>query len=489
MNLELLILRHYEMKSIVKFNQDKHSPMRSQTNGLLNTEIIFPNKFNKDVKRNSSAKSENKLNYDEESYLRNNDITSFRHKTQLAEDFVAKKVKKLDLKNKVVSSTSFYAEIANETLTEEEKKKTQNKETNETFTENSLASDDFYKNIFENLKSKKTNECKITSLKNYYTKVRYLNRKHSEQRKSDSKMARKIVNTLGLKNTEEVYESNLAKMNNYAEKIHQEALQQQYQHNQQHQLQDSYSIDNEDSFFHASQKELINDEIKLIESSGFEFNNDDENDEEYEEDEIDENENEIEKSTGIIFDPDQYYYNVNYYNQNDNNDTTTSNDNPQNTANSVLKPIRNPLIDVKSIRKYFNIAATPLNLTRKETNLILTKSNTRLNLTNSKSAPDSNTNQHQSELDKEYKNNFYKEFTLYRQNEMKNALTTGTGTTAANALLNMLKTRQKTYLPPTKNRLKEERIKSKNSNSENLSVIAKSTSNLNEKSIDNENDD
>ena len=446
------------MKSILKLNHE-HAPEllnTMTTTAELNTS---PRKYiNKKKRVNSAASdsSENQLKYDDESYLKYNDITSFRHKTQLAEDFFKNK-KAENLRKKVVaSSTSFYEEIREQGAEIHsqlmEKKEDEEIIDNLTDYNNFESSDGFYKSFIDNLKNRKLNESKLTNLKHYYAKVRYLNRKHSEQRKNDNKISKKLINTIEMKNNQDLYESSLIKMNNNCEKPQQKQPKQF----------------REDSFFHSSQKALFETEIKMIESEGevesdINEGGEEEEEEEHEyDDEIDDDENE--KSTEQIqYDPDQFYYNINSYKQNE------------------ISEYKNESIDVKAIRKYFNMADTPLNLSRKEPTLLLTKSKTKINLINSQSAPNAylNSNKNQAELDKEYKNNFYKEFTIYRQNEMKNALAgVGTGASA-------IKLKQKSfYAPNTRNRSKDDL---KDKNAEDLAVIATSasTNNLNDKSSEN----
>jgi hypothetical protein len=441
------------MKSILKLNHEHASELLNTmtTTAEINTS---PRKFiNKKMRVNSAASdsSENQLNYDHESYLKYNDITSFRHKTQLAEDFFKNK-KNENLRKKVVaSSTSFYEEIREAEIAE---LKTDEEINHSSTGLNNLEnSDEFYRNFIDSLKNRKLNESKLTNLKHYYTKVRYLNRKHSEQRKNDNKISKKLINSIELRNNQDVYESSYIKMSTNSEKLHQK---QQKPHDELR----------EDSFFHASQKALFDTEIKMIESEeDSKHEVEQEEDDDYD-DEIDEDENE--KSTDQIqFDQDQLCYNM------------TTSYKQQNEANQNTKEYKNESIDVKAIRKYFNMADAPLNLSRKEPTLLLSKSKTKLNLINSQSAPNAyfNSNKTQNELDK---TTFYKDYTIYRQNEMKNALLSG-GTGAA-----AIKLKQKSfYVPNTRNRSKDDDHKDKNTEDLTLIATSASTNNLNDKSSEN----
>ena len=468
------------MKSVLNINHEQHGKhvtmMATATTELHSSAGKFKN-AKKRVNSAASDSSENQLQYDDESYLKYNDITSFRHKTQLAEDFLSKKVQNLELRKKVVaSSTSFYEEIEKQnepaaadtsTFRQEAMGKKEN-EINENLNDyNNFDnnSDSFYKHFIDNLKKRKLNESKLTNLKHYYTKVRYLNRKHTEIRKNDNKVSKKLINSIELKNNKDLYETSLLRMNSFNE--HQRKQQQQQQ---------KYDTANEETFFHESQKALFDAEIKMIgsDTEQIEFSENEEEGEEDDEDEIDEDENENSTDQINAYDPDQYVYNLNFYKQ--------ENENNNNNNSSVNNEYKNDSIGVKAIRKYFNIADTPLNLSRKEaSNILLNKSRTKLNLINAQSAPNVylNSNKNQKELDNEYKNSFYKEFTLYRQNEMKNALASGTGASA-------IKLKQKAFhSSPSKTRSKED-YKEKNKSAENnLTVIATSANNLiNEATVD-----
>ncbi len=380
------------MKSILKSSSQK-----SQEEILVATKKTSTHKVKNRLI--NSALSENNVKYDEESYLKYNDITSFRHKTQLAEDFFAKKAQKLELRNKALSSTSFYYD------------EIENQQQPETIEVNDENIDDFYTNIFDNLKNKKLNETKLTNLKHFYAKVRYLNRKHTEKRKTDNKLSRKRQNTFEFELNKK---SNLLRMNTYTA-----TTDKQLQNNETNEIKE----DNIEIF-----EENVNDE-------------DDEDDEE--EDEIDENEDEVEKPI------DQYFYNLDLYHQNE--------------------KTRNSLIDVKAIRNYFNIIDSSPLLSRKEQTLLNDNKikSTRLNLLNIQSAPNAYLNSTKTQRVDEikYKDNFYKEFSILKQQDKQ---------TVTKPVKKQVKS---ILLPPAtyKNRLNNLIISNQTKNTENLKLIAKAT--------------